>query len=176
MSLRCFSFFFFFSSRRRHTRSKRDWSSDVCSSDLRSLVALAFLPLRGQAQTPGAVYGTVLDTAGAPIADVHISTAGAAAASDAAGHYRVTGIRPGRAVLRFARLGYRVAQDTVAVPAGDSVRLDVTLRSSRFALEPVIVTAAKRSQLLDQSATSVALVSDSDLARRAVSTVDEAVD
>src|SRR5699024_11533646 len=28
--------FFFFSSRRRHTRSKRDWSSDVCSSDLSS--------------------------------------------------------------------------------------------------------------------------------------------
>src|SRR5439155_11036410 len=29
----CF-FFFFFSSRRRHTRWPRDWSSDVCSSDL----------------------------------------------------------------------------------------------------------------------------------------------
>src|SRR2546429_3725624 len=29
---RCF--FFFFSSRRRHTRCSRDWSSDVCSSDL----------------------------------------------------------------------------------------------------------------------------------------------
>src|SRR5438874_3709273 len=28
------SIFFFFSSRRRHTRSLRDWSSDVCSSDL----------------------------------------------------------------------------------------------------------------------------------------------
>src|SRR5206468_8776598 len=27
-------FYFFFSSRRRHTRSDRDWSSDVCSSDL----------------------------------------------------------------------------------------------------------------------------------------------
>src|SRR5437870_13917949 len=27
-------FFFFFSSRRRHTRWPRDWSSDVCSSDL----------------------------------------------------------------------------------------------------------------------------------------------
>ena len=26
--------FFFFSSRRRHTRLVRDWSSDVCSSDL----------------------------------------------------------------------------------------------------------------------------------------------
>src|SRR2546422_8084154 len=31
----CFEdFFFFFSSRRRHTRCSRDWSSDVCSSDL----------------------------------------------------------------------------------------------------------------------------------------------
>src|SRR5690606_40918367 len=28
------SFIFFFSSRRRHTRFSRDWSSDVCSSDL----------------------------------------------------------------------------------------------------------------------------------------------
>src|SRR5215510_12640499 len=31
-----FVFFFFFSSRRRHTRCPRDWSSDVCSSDLES--------------------------------------------------------------------------------------------------------------------------------------------
>src|SRR6266496_4888492 len=34
-------FFFFFSSRRRHTRSLRDWSSDVCSSDLFA----GFLPI-----------------------------------------------------------------------------------------------------------------------------------
>src|SRR5437660_6796002 len=32
-----FFFCFFFSSRRRHTRWPRDWSSDVCSSDLPSL-------------------------------------------------------------------------------------------------------------------------------------------
>src|SRR3989442_8704540 len=30
--------FFFFSSRRRHTRCGRDWSSDVCSSDLRVVI------------------------------------------------------------------------------------------------------------------------------------------
>src|SRR3989449_5442483 len=33
-------FFFFFSSRRRHTRCSRDWSSDVCSSDLDLLLGL----------------------------------------------------------------------------------------------------------------------------------------
>src|SRR2546429_9244253 len=31
--------FFFFSSRRRHTRCSRDWSSDVCSSDLFDVVS-----------------------------------------------------------------------------------------------------------------------------------------
>src|SRR3989449_8684527 len=35
----CCVFFFFFSSRRRHTRCSRDWSSDVCSSDLTTPVA-----------------------------------------------------------------------------------------------------------------------------------------
>src|SRR5690554_6967366 len=35
-----FFFFFFFSSRRRHTRCGRDWSSDVCSSDLSFLYLL----------------------------------------------------------------------------------------------------------------------------------------
>src|SRR5207253_6582773 len=33
---------FFFSSRRRHTRWPRDWSSDVCSSDLDRSAHLAF--------------------------------------------------------------------------------------------------------------------------------------
>src|SRR2546429_5199398 len=39
--------FFFFSSRRRHTRCSRDWSSDVCSSDLfqrSSFYSLGFEP------------------------------------------------------------------------------------------------------------------------------------
>src|SRR5690606_41209459 len=37
--------FFFFSSRRRHTRFSRDWSSDVCSSDLGEAVAMPMEPL-----------------------------------------------------------------------------------------------------------------------------------
>src|SRR5690606_40729264 len=42
---------FFFTSKRRHTRFSRDWSSDVCSSDLSMaessyfLLAATFLPL-----------------------------------------------------------------------------------------------------------------------------------
>src|SRR5690554_7619342 len=44
---------FFFSSRRRHTRCGRDWSSDVCSSDLQ----------RGQVVTyeQSSLYGLVVN-------------------------------------------------------------------------------------------------------------------
>src|SRR5699024_11959430 len=59
---------FFFSSRRRHTRSKRDWSSDVCSSDLAEVVDAAAARLRDGgtvhyfgAGTPGRL--AVLDAA-----------------------------------------------------------------------------------------------------------------
>src|SRR5207245_4314884 len=48
-----FFYFFFFSSRRRHTRCYRDWSSDVCSSDLR--IALEHLLRRRRAPVLGAI-------------------------------------------------------------------------------------------------------------------------
>src|SRR2546427_1621759 len=40
-----FFLFFFFSSRRRHTRFDCDWSSDVCSSDLDTMILDADEPL-----------------------------------------------------------------------------------------------------------------------------------
>src|SRR5687768_18455506 len=56
-----FYFFFFFSSRRRHTRCSRDWSSDVCSSDLDSVSAVSnsdgFFVLRASALKDGVVHG-----------------------------------------------------------------------------------------------------------------------
>src|SRR5438874_10567536 len=56
-------FFFFFSSRRRHTRSLRDWSSDVCSSDLVRRIlrgVRAFLVCAYASQYPADVAGIVL--------------------------------------------------------------------------------------------------------------------
>src|SRR5690606_40606418 len=50
--------FFFFSSRRRHTRFSRDWSSDVCSSDLVEDLAVAPESESAQlSQRHGSAYG-----------------------------------------------------------------------------------------------------------------------
>src|SRR5699024_11699797 len=60
-----FLVFFFFSSRRRHTRSKRDWSSDVCSSDLLAETALDYLSFRDAeaivVQHPSNPVGHIMD-------------------------------------------------------------------------------------------------------------------
>src|SRR2546429_9020085 len=48
--------FFFFSSRRRHTRCSRDWSSDVCSSDLLAEKMIAEVKDHPKSQ-PGVVAG-----------------------------------------------------------------------------------------------------------------------
>src|SRR5436305_12929776 len=52
MSLLLASFCFFFSSRRRHTRCGRDWSSDVCSSDLQAGAVVLATAYRGMDMRP----------------------------------------------------------------------------------------------------------------------------
>src|SRR2546422_4693781 len=54
----CIVFFFFFSSRRRHTRCSRDWSSDVCSSDLQgSANVLVYYSPYVEASVPAGLQG-----------------------------------------------------------------------------------------------------------------------
>src|SRR2546422_342941 len=65
-------FFFFFSSRRRHTRCSRDWSSDVCSSDLgyvaarRAARAVFAGELRRESHVPIARVGDALAVQATP--------------------------------------------------------------------------------------------------------------
>src|SRR5204862_2879133 len=54
--IRFSDYVFFFSSRRRHTRSLRDWSSDVCSSDLSAHKAKARSMPRTSVTFPPKLY------------------------------------------------------------------------------------------------------------------------
>lgn len=129
-------------------------------------------------QGSGVVYGIVRDTEGAPIGGVEVRAleTGSAAHTDSAGRYRIPGLPPGMVELRAARIGFYPVRLRRTVLAGDSVAADFRLRASPLTVNPVIVTAAKRSQLLDHATTSVAVVNTQRIAQRAVNTIDEAVD
>src|SRR5687768_17882327 len=58
---------FFFSSRRRHTRCSRDWSSDVCSSDL---VGAKLQNMSGSAEEVGQQIQRIVESEGLEL--VHI--------------------------------------------------------------------------------------------------------
>src|SRR5690349_9098949 len=65
---------FFFSSRRRHTRSLRDWSSDVCSSDLigvrRELAVRTIFNFLGPLTNPAGARRQVIGVSDAGFIDV----------------------------------------------------------------------------------------------------------
>jgi len=141
------------------------------------LGALALIPLRAvRAQEAAVVYGSVRDSSGQPLrATVRVVNRGGASVADAQGRYQLR-VPAGLVILRVGFLGFQPLDDTLTLAVGDSLERDYRLDPAVVALQPVIVTAAKRSQLLSQVVTSVALVTDTDVARRAVTTVDEAVD
>jgi len=127
------------------------------------------------AQGTAVLSGTVRDTLGQPLrGTVRVVGSALARVADERGRYRLD-VPPGRLIVRIGHIGYRSVEDTLTLSAGDSVERHYRLAGVAVELQPTIVTAAKRSQFLDQSTTSVALVSDTDLAHRAVETVDEAV-
>ncbi|HEX9610788.1 MAG TPA: TonB-dependent receptor [Gemmatimonadales bacterium] len=140
------------------------------------VAALVGRPLASQADAH--VHGTVRDTAGTPVARAVVTVAGGtrSALSDAAGYYRLDGLPAGRVTLRAALIGFLADTTTVTLAVGDSAQVDFVLRPTRIELNPVIVTAAKRSQLLEEAVTSVSVVRAEELAGRAVNTVDEAID
>src|SRR6202000_265006 len=68
---------FFFSSRRRHTGWTGDWSSDVCSSDLRRALALRKDAGLLGASAPGLLFKAAITVQHPPAAKLHGNVSGA---------------------------------------------------------------------------------------------------
>ena len=129
------------------------------------------------AQRSAVVYGSIRDSGGQPLrATVTDIGSGLRSFADNQGRYRLS-VAPGKTVVRIAHIGYASVLDTLTLGAADSVERNYFLRPTAVELQPyIVVTAAKHSQLLDQAVTSVAVLEQPDIARRAITTVDEAVD
>src|SRR5438132_12928610 len=121
------------------------------------LAFLAVVPgVAAAAQGTAILYGSVTDSLGQPLrATVRVVGSPAMAVADGRGRYRLA-VPAGRVIARAGHIGFRSQVDTTTIATGDSLERDYRLGA--FPVEPqaTIVTAAKHSQLLDESATSVA--------------------
>jgi iron complex outermembrane receptor protein len=134
------------------------------------------LALPAAAQHTGAVVGTVRDTAGGPVVGAKIEVIGTAfTLTGADGRFFLREIPAGPVRVRAQAFAFRPDSADLLVPAGDSVTWAVTLRAGVFYLPGLVVTAGKRPESLENVAASVAVLSDSAIARHAVNTIDEAV-
>jgi iron complex outermembrane receptor protein len=123
----------------------------------------------------GVVRGEVRDPRGAPIGGAVVGVPGTTlyTFTDATGRYRLTPVAAGEMRLRAAAIGY--SPRTAPLTLVDSARADFTLDPSPLELTPLDVVSTKGPHF-GASAASVAQVTQQEIARRAVNTVDEAVD
>ena len=139
--------------------------------------ALALSAATLGAQGLVALHGTVHDDQGAPIGHAQVGLRGTTlfTRSDASGRYRLAQVPTGTVHVRVDAVGY-AGLDTVVAISADSASVDFQLRFSPLTLAPVSTVIEKLPHFGERPATSVAQVSERDLDRRAVNTVDEAVD
>lgn len=96
--------------------------------------------------------------------------------TDQNGRYRLLRVPGGEVRVRAAAIGYTPASRTITVAPDDSTTADFALEPSPLELTPLDVVSTKVPRFGDRPATSVVQVSERDLDRRAVNTVDEAID
>ena len=141
-----------------------------------AVVLLVLAPVDVGAQ--GILRGTVRSTQGAPIHGAMVGVAGSAlyTQTDISGRYRLAAVPAGEVRVRAAAIGYSPQATVVSLTGGDSTTADFTLEPSPLELTPLDVVSTKLPRFGDHPVTSVAQVSEQEIDRRAVNTIDEAVD
>jgi outer membrane receptor for ferrienterochelin and colicins len=146
------------------------------------LVVVPLAPAKAAAQAnaaaSGVLRGTVRDGHGDAVRGAVVGVPGTTlyTQSDPSGRYRLAPLPAGEVRVRVAAIGYLPATTTVAVALSDSAVADFTLQSSPLELTPLDVVSTKIPRFGERPATSVTQVNEREIDRRAVNTIDEAID
>src|SRR5881394_278198 len=144
----------------------------------RAIAALLILVAPAQAVAQGLVRGTVRDKDGTPLGSAFVAVRGTtlSARTDASGRFRIVLVPAGRVHLYAAAIGHTAGDTIVSLTGGDSTMVDFTLTAEPLALSPVDVISGRVPHFGERPSTSVADVTGQDIDRRALNTVDEALE
>lgn len=128
-------------------------------------LALLLLPGLAWAQQ-GTVTGTVTEAeTGSPLSGATVQVVGenTGTAANVDGTYRIAGVPSGEQTIRVSFVGFQVAERTVSVPAGGTVRADFQLQSTASKLGEVVVTGLAQEQTRAEASVSVTSIDAAEL-------------
>lgn len=129
--------------------------------------------------TTGTIAGTVKDAeTGQPVVGANVTLRGSfiGAATDVNGKFRLLRVPVGVHTVLVSMLGYeRLTIEGVTVDRGEVRTLDIAVRPQPLQREPVVVTASRREQSLQEVPVSIATVTARIIADRNNVTLDDAL-
>ncbi len=125
------------------------------------------------------MIGRVTDRAdGQPLLGVNVLLKGTlrGTTTDSKGEYKLSNIPAGTYTVVFSLVGYqRETRADVLFASGQTIELNVALEPSEIETEQIVVTAAKRTQSLEEVPVSVSFVDAKEISYRNSITIDDAL-
>jgi TonB-dependent starch-binding outer membrane protein SusC len=143
-----------------------------------AILALAFLlaPAAEVAAQQGTITGRVLEAGTQrPLAgaQVYLVATATGALANARGEFTIANVPPGEVTVRAELIGFAAGSQTVTVAAGETVRIDFTLRQTTLALDQIVVTGAGAATERRRLGNTIATVNMAELETAPVSSMSE---
>jgi len=134
----------------------------------------------GFAQQTGTIVGKVFDQeTKEPLPGVNIQILGTVrgASSDQKGNFFIARVPMGTYSLQVSMMGYRTSKfDDIQVLANKSTRKEVGLKKTFIEFDPIVVSAGKTKQRLEQTPISLSVVTSKEIKRRNATNLIEALE
>jgi len=144
--------------------------SSFHSAALLALASLLCFPLRGQADVPGSLIGTIRTAEGSPVPQIRLHVEGPSVARALAtgpdGRFRLTGLEAGDYVVRLDVPGFvLLPEPKVHVQTGKDASLDLVLAPAPVR-EHVVVSATRGEAVTSSLGTMVTVIDEARIAER----------
>ncbi len=140
-------------------------------------IIIILIAVAGLAYSQNVIVGKIIDNKNLPIeaANVYLRGTIFGAATNVEGDFRIAKVPAGDFVLTISIIGYHLKEIPVQV-RDEKIELgNIQLEPSALQTQPIVVTAARHQQSLQDVSTSIATISDKEIAYRNAITIDEAL-